>query len=97
MCVDVAAYHGFCLLAFGVCIRALISVKSVKGNYGRTAVCAECGDKTRLKSAIGQTGSAQLQCHLPAKAWRSSQQTGKNLYFKEHITIVGLSGITLQI
>jgi hypothetical protein len=21
MCVDVAAYHGFCLLAFGVCIR----------------------------------------------------------------------------
>jgi hypothetical protein len=24
MCVDVAAYHGFCLLALGVCIRVIV-------------------------------------------------------------------------
>jgi hypothetical protein len=24
MCVDVAAYHGFCLFALGVCIRVIV-------------------------------------------------------------------------
>ena len=72
-------------------------VENVTDNYGRTAVCAKCGDKTGLTGVIGSARSAKLQCHLSTKARRSPQQPGKNLYFKEEITIVGLSGIIPQI
>jgi hypothetical protein len=36
MCVDVAAYHGFCLLAFGVCIRkrSLMMIRYVSKHVG---------------------------------------------------------------
>jgi len=48
--------------------------KSPMNNYRRSVVCAQCGDKTWLTSAIGTTRSADLQCHLPRKTWRSSQR-----------------------
>jgi len=42
-------------------------------HYWRTAVRANYGDTTPLKSVLRQTRSAQLQCHLPPPAWRSPQ------------------------
>jgi len=39
-----------------------------------TVVCAQCGDKTWLTSAISATRSADLQCHPLRKTWRSSQR-----------------------
>jgi len=74
-----------------------IPVESVTDNYGRTVVCAECGDKTGLTGAIGSTRSAKLQCHLPTKTRQSPSAAWQNLYFNEQITIVALSGITPQI
>ena len=46
-----------------------------------------CGDKTWLKSAIGQARSAQLQGHLPSNAWRSRQQTGKIFISKNYLQL----------
>ena len=42
--------------------------KSVKDNNGRTAVRAECGDKTRRTIVIGSTISVKPQCHLPIES-----------------------------
>jgi hypothetical protein len=52
----------------------MVPVKSPTNNYRRPVACAQFCDKTWLTSAISATRSADLQCHLPRKTWRSSQR-----------------------
>jgi len=52
-----------------------VKSKCPTNNYRRSVVCARCGEKTWLTSAIGTARSEDLQCHLPHKAWWSSQQS----------------------
>jgi len=45
----------------------------------------ECGDETGLTSVIGSTRNTKLQCHLPTKARRTPQQSGKILASKNRL------------
>jgi len=87
----------------GICIKLLfrnpgkIPVESATDNYGRTAVCAECGDKTGLNKCYRFDKKCETTVSPTGKARQITPTAWQNPYFKEQITVIGLSGITPQI